>query len=209
MADKPPAVLIADAVALDFLNSSIEISEGQGDFLASGSGLLSWMTQAKLLQASDADRIRNETDADELDAVATEVRALRDWFRRFVTTRMGRPLWPDDLAAAGRLNALLETDDTFTALVPSIDSDGPPIRLRTFRRCQTARSLILVVAESLARFLCEESFVSVKPCEGPGCRFVFADHTRAGTRRWCSMSMCGNRAKQAAHRNRSRWPDGK
>jgi predicted RNA-binding Zn ribbon-like protein len=34
------------------------------------------------------------------------------------------------------------------------------------------------------------------------CTLIFADHTRRRARRWCSMAICGNRAKQAAHRNR-------
>jgi predicted RNA-binding Zn ribbon-like protein len=42
----------------------------------------------------------------------------------------------------------------------------------------------------------------VKACEGPACTLLFADHTRGHARRWCSMALCGNRAKQAAHRHR-------
>jgi predicted RNA-binding Zn ribbon-like protein len=42
----------------------------------------------------------------------------------------------------------------------------------------------------------------VKACEAPACTLLFADHTRGHVRRWCSMAICGSRAKQAAHRNR-------
>jgi predicted RNA-binding Zn ribbon-like protein len=44
----------------------------------------------------------------------------------------------------------------------------------------------------------------VKGCEGPVCTLLFLDRTRARARRWCSMAVCGNRAKQAAHRTRTR-----
>jgi predicted RNA-binding Zn ribbon-like protein len=54
----------------------------------------------------------------------------------------------------------------------------------------------------LAKLVCEEDFANVKPCEGHRCNLLFADHTRRRARRWCSMAVCGNRAKQAAHRNR-------
>jgi predicted RNA-binding Zn ribbon-like protein len=47
-----------------------------------------------------------------------------------------------------------------------------------------------------------EDFSNVKACEGPACTLLFADHTRGHARPWCSMAICGNRAKQAAHRNR-------
>ncbi|MGY4285957.1 putative RNA-binding Zn ribbon-like protein [Bradyrhizobium sp. LM2.7] len=42
----------------------------------------------------------------------------------------------------------------------------------------------------------------MKACEGHDCTMFFADHTRRRARRWCTMAICGNRAKQAAHRSR-------
>jgi predicted RNA-binding Zn ribbon-like protein len=41
-------------------------------------------------------------------------------------------------------------------------------------------------------------------CANDGCRWIFYDESRAGRRRWCSMSSCGNRAKAARHRARKR-----
>jgi len=35
---------------------------------------------------------------------------------------------------------------------------------------------------------------------------LFLDRTHGRGRRWCSMSICGNREKQAAYRNRSKRP---
>ena len=39
----------------------------------------------------------------------------------------------------------------------------------------------------------------VRECDNPDCRYLFLDASKAGTRRWCEMSSCGNRAK--AHRH--------
>jgi predicted RNA-binding Zn ribbon-like protein len=50
--------------------------------------------------------------------------------------------------------------------------------------------------------LAEENLSDVKTCEGATCTLMFADRTRARSRRWCSMEICGNRAKQIAHRQR-------
>jgi predicted RNA-binding Zn ribbon-like protein len=55
----------------------------------------------------------------------------------------------------------------------------------------------------MARLVCEEDFQYVKACEGDRCTLMFVDRTRGHARRWCSMSVCGNRAKQAAHRERA------
>ena len=77
--------------------------------------------------------------------------------------------------------------------------------LCSFERCADGgrrSALLLPIGEALAKFVCEEDFSHVKACEGPACTLMFADHTRGHARRWCSMAICGNRAKQAAHRNR-------
>lgn len=42
----------------------------------------------------------------------------------------------------------------------------------------------------------------LRACANPQCRWLFLDDSKAGTRRWCSMSACGNRAK--AHRHYQR-----
>ena len=70
------------------------------------------------------------------------------------------------------------------------------------RRWRTPDSLLLPVGEALARLVCQEDFTHVKACEGPACTLLLVDHTRGHARRWCSMALCGNRAKQAAHRER-------
>jgi predicted RNA-binding Zn ribbon-like protein len=44
----------------------------------------------------------------------------------------------------------------------------------------------------------------LKRCEGARCQLLFLDTSRPGRRRWCSMERCGNRAKVAAHRRRTK-----
>jgi predicted RNA-binding Zn ribbon-like protein len=40
----------------------------------------------------------------------------------------------------------------------------------------------------------------------PACVLWFCDTARNGTRRWCSMATCGNRAKAYRHYGRARKP---
>jgi predicted RNA-binding Zn ribbon-like protein len=70
------------------------------------------------------------------------------------------------------------------------------------RRWRSPDSLLLPVAEALASFVCNEDLTDVKRCEGPACALMFVDRTPTRKRRWCSMEICGNRVKQAAHRSR-------
>jgi predicted RNA-binding Zn ribbon-like protein len=40
----------------------------------------------------------------------------------------------------------------------------------------------------------------LRRCEGEDCGWLFLDSSKAGRRRWCDMTVCGNRAKARRHR---------
>jgi predicted RNA-binding Zn ribbon-like protein len=44
----------------------------------------------------------------------------------------------------------------------------------------------------------------MRVCANEECRWVFHDTSRSGRRKWCDMATCGNRAKVARHREKSR-----
>ncbi len=44
----------------------------------------------------------------------------------------------------------------------------------------------------------------IRRCGHPDCVLYFFDTSKNGTRRWCSMAGCGNRAKAARHQARAR-----
>jgi predicted RNA-binding Zn ribbon-like protein len=199
---RPPAIFIADSLGLDFLNSIATPVDTPVDWLDSGDGLLKWLAQAKLVPADALDALKARTMPGELDKVADQARALREWFRGFVIRHMGRPLTPKALQELGPLNELLERDEAFSQISRHRERDGERFELRPMRRWRSPESLLLPIGEALAKFVCEEDFANVKACEGHSCTLVFADHTHRRARRWCSMAVCGNRAKQAAHRKR-------
>ena len=200
MQQRPPAIFIADTLGLDFLNSIATPIDRPIDWLESGDGLVEWLDQAKLVPANALDTVKERAMPGELDKVADQARDLREWFRSFVRKHMGRPLPPKAVRELGPLNRLLERDETFSQI--SRHRDGDRLELQLMRRWRSPESLLLPIGEALAKFVCEIDFVTVKACEGHSCTLVFADHTRRRARRWCSMAICGNRAKQAAHRQR-------
>jgi predicted RNA-binding Zn ribbon-like protein len=100
------------------------------------------------------------------------------------------------------LNRLLELDEIFERVVARPGGDATGLELRMLRRWRSPEALLLPIAEALAKFVSEEDFSKVKACEGRPCTLMFLDQTRGRRRRWCSMAICGNRAKQAAHRHR-------
>ncbi len=212
MQHRLPAIFIADSLGLDFLNSIATPVDTPIDWLDSGDGLLKWLAQAKLVPADVLDELKARAMPGELDKVADQARALREWFRGFVRKHMGRPLAPKTLQnktlrdktlhELAPLNRLLERDEAFSQISRHHQSDGGHLQLRMMRRWRSPESLLLPIGEALAKFVCEDNFANVKACEGHTCTLVFADRTRRRARRWCSMAICGNRAKQAAHRSR-------
>jgi predicted RNA-binding Zn ribbon-like protein len=195
-------MFVADSLGLDFLNSIATPVDTPVDWLDSGVGLLRWLAQAKLVPADTLDELETRAMPGELDKVADQARALREWFRGFVRKHMGRPLTPRAMQELEPLNRLLERDEAFSRISRHRHAGGGRLELQVTRRWRSPESLLLPIGEALAKFVCEEDFAHVKPCEGHNCTLVFADHTRRRARRWCSMAVCGNRAKQAAHRNR-------
>jgi predicted RNA-binding Zn ribbon-like protein len=48
----------------------------------------------------------------------------------------------------------------------------------------------------------------LKICSAEDCQFVFYDHSKSRTQRWCSMDTCGNREKTKRYRDRHRHKSG-
>ena len=68
----------------------------------------------------------------------------------------------------------------------------------------TALSLLAPVLWSAGDLLAGPKLEKVRRCANPDCLFLFLDDSRAGKRRWCSMSSCGNRAKARRHYHKGR-----
>jgi len=203
-----PAIFIGGAPGLDFLNSIATPVDIPVDWIDDGEGLLSWLAEAGLVPAEALARIRARARPAELDKVAAEARRLREWFRGFVRRHSGHPLTAADLAELEPLNRLLAREDSFIRILPGPADADAPLQLQTARRWQSAEALLLPIAQALAELVCTEDFANLKACEGPICTLYFVDHTRGHARRWCSMAICGNRAKQAAHRHRLKAQQG-
>jgi predicted RNA-binding Zn ribbon-like protein len=198
---KSPAIFITDSVALNFLNSVATPADTTVDWISDGDGLLAWFEQAQLAPVEALDLIRKRAEPEELDRVAAQARNLREWFRTFVRNS-GKPPKAAALADVEPLNRILATDEGFEQLVAHKRGKTTALRLQRARRWRSPESILLPIGEAMAKLLAEENLSDVKTCEGATCTLMFVDRTRARSRRWCSMGICGNRAKQIAHRHR-------
>jgi predicted RNA-binding Zn ribbon-like protein len=180
-AGRAPAPPPLDVVQ-DFVNTEVPV--WAIDEIATPEGLRDWLQARGLL-----------TDAPIDSDSFVRARALRTLLRElaFRNTRGTEP--DDDLRAAfgsvgsgARLQVALDPHGEFR-LEPAVDGvDG-------------------VLAAILARVLeaqASGAWRRMKACPGPHCGWLFYDGSRNASSTWCSMSICGNRTKTAAYRQRRR-----
>ena len=213
MAEPRPAPLfIGDDLALDFLNSIAAPWGREIEWLANGGDLVAWLERAHAVPGSVSAHFRAHTGSRALDAAATQARELREWFRRFVRKHAGEPLGRRALHDLAPLNELLGRDEAYRQIEISATGDGrgndgerlQALRWQAKRRWDSPKSLLLPIAEAMGDLVCQKDFALVRKCESPTCTLWFLDVSKGHVRRWCSMAVCGNRAKAAAHRARVR-----
>lgn len=185
---------LSDHPGLAFVNSTARPQGVRIELLGDGADYVSWLRDALLVDGDDAARIEAAFSGADLDAVAAEARQLREELRPVVAA------WADgaDLAqlpdVRDRLNELLALDNRYDR----IESDG----LRAHRRWDEPRQILAPPAAAIADLLTAGDRGLARKCESDPCTLWFYDRTKAHRRRWCSMSLCGNRAKARAHRQR-------
>jgi len=64
--------------------------------------------------------------------------------------------------------------------------------------------LLWPIVYSAVRLLTDPQSARLRQCGGDKCTWVFIDESKNGSRRWCDMSVCGNRAKSRRHYQRAR-----
>jgi predicted RNA-binding Zn ribbon-like protein len=204
---RPAPFFIGDDLALDFLNSVAAPWGQEVEWIANGGDLAAWLEEARAIPADVAARFRADSMSGAPDAVASRARKLREWFRKFVEDHAGKPIDPAALRDLAPLNQLLERDDSYRQIEIAACHPGDmqgALRWLSRRRWGAPEMLLLPIAEAIGDLICRKDFTLVRKCEGPTCTLWFHDVSKSHARRWCSMAVCGNRAKAAAHRIRLR-----
>lgn len=192
------ALFIAGHAAIDFLNTSFTPQGERVEVLVDGRALLDWLVRAGLLDGTESAKLLRKLGAATLNAVAAEVRDIREWARDWLERWRAEPKAHYDNEMA-RLNRLLAHDAVHHEVIAS---DGLAVVER--RRIESAEALIALIAYQLACFFAKEEPSLIKRCAGAGCSLWFLDRTKAHRRAFCSPTACGNRAKVAAFRERIR-----
>jgi predicted RNA-binding Zn ribbon-like protein len=102
----------------------------------------------------------------------------------------------------------IDTVNLFAALPDVPPSLAGGRRRAGANRVRLAQALSSVARDAVVLFTevgfddAPDRAARLSRCSAPDCRLLFYDSSRGGTRRWCSMQRCGNRAKVRAHRAR-------
>lgn len=190
-------MISADDQALHFLNSLATPAGETVDWLANGKALLAWLRATDIAETADL-LAAEELPADVMDQVAGQARWLREWSRGAIK----RWSASDDLELPSfvPLNNVLSLDRTWRSIV----AEAGRVTWRSERDRSNPQWLLALLAGVIGKLLIQGERSRVRLCEGTGCTLWFYDASRSNKRRWCSMAICGNRSKVAAHRARAR-----
>lgn len=167
--------------------------------------LLAWCELAKSLDRQAASRLdawahQRQSEADCLFAEA--ISARETIYALFSASAAGKAVAGRDVDA---LNGWLADAPAREAL--TIAKDGNMWRLPPAE--PTAASLLAPVLWSAGDLFVGDRLPRVRLCANERCGWLFLDDSKSGTRRWCSMGSCGNRAKAHRHYLRKTNPQAK
>lgn len=108
------------------------------------------------------------------------------------------------IAVAIARGAEIASEDIDTVNVYAATPDIPPVLAGSSRQAGRtgirAGQALSSMAREAVRMFGPDGRERVRECAADDCELVFYDDSRAGSRRWCSMQRCGNRAKVRAFR---------
>ena len=104
-------------------------------------------------------------------------------------------------APAEALEAL-NREGADAALVLRFGPDGPETAADS--RCSGLAAAVGRLLAIVAGAMRDGTWKRLKICPADDCRWAFYDHSRNHSGTWCSMGVCGNRAKARSYRERRR-----
>jgi predicted RNA-binding Zn ribbon-like protein len=186
-------------LALDFANSisrrdspdkAIEHLKSYGD-------LISFARQARVLSSDQAQTLQREAESHSRTASQNFQSAitLREAiFRALLSLASGKPASPQDVQ-------LIDKAAQDALRHRRIVREHGNYRWSWDEGVSLER-MLWPIAHSAAELLTSPDVQKVRECEAGNCYWLFLDNSRNRSRRWCSMSSCGNREKARRHYRR-------
>lgn len=184
------------ALAADFVNTLDERPSGGLERLSDYGRLVDWSVQAGALAIPEAEELEATARLQpvQADEIVVEARKFRETvFRLFQ-------------AVVHRLEPAQQDVDDLQGWATEIDQGRRLVPIagglawREEPRTGYLAAPLLSVAKSAIDVVTDEvKRRRLRLCASEACDWCFLDMSRAGTRRWCDMTVCGNRAKAKRH----------
>jgi predicted RNA-binding Zn ribbon-like protein len=166
-----------------FVNT-LDIEAGT-DEIDSPAALAAWLRDRQLIGSGQA-----RASEDDLRQAIAIREALRDVLRSHVGAHgaASAPVGELRSAAAGLATRLEIGDDGAVLTVPASENVGAGLA-----------ALLLIASEAATL----GTWSRLKACSADDCRWAFYDRSPTRNGCWCSMAVCGSRAKSRAYRQRA------
>jgi predicted RNA-binding Zn ribbon-like protein len=169
-------------------------AEELGDF----DKLAAWLETSAGIAPGGLKGVRARRRKEEAAQVLADAIAVRETiYRMFSALAAGHPVDDTDFAA---LRKALAAAPQRTELVRADGRYG--WRVGALRLA--APDLLAPVLWSAADLMLTADRHRIRQCANEKCLWLFIDNSKTGTRRWCDMGSCGNRAKAQRHYHRQK-----
>src|SRR5260370_5590678 len=190
----PKFILAGEHPAIDFANT-LSIPHGQlEDLLRSWPYVVYWLSKAGLPK----DPSLNLSVARGVEALRSVLKLRHAWKALLAQLIAGGKVSDEFLES---LNSLL-AEDNFHDTVQRDSKKGFQL-VRSTSHLHGEKLALAILARQIASFLADANLNYLHRCANTTtCTLYFYDTTKNHRRRWCSVSVCGNRHKVAAFRKR-------
>lgn len=189
--------LVGGRLAIDFANLPSRPASGSSNDL-SWEELIGFLQVTRIVSPERAEELLalTETDPQAAFELLNRAERLRDSLRHAFHALSHRERIPRESVVP--INEVLRVTEGHDELVEAQRS----WRIEYIARESGLDWLLAAVARSAAELITEGEETRVRLCANSTCSLFFYDNSRTHRRRWCSMSLCGNRHKVAAFAKR-------
>ena len=190
-------LFVGNQLALDLLNTRPIPAREPAELLPDFSALLRWFQATDLLGSAEAANLERQWgDSGRAKRALEAIRELRERLRKEVVTwERGGAI---HRSTVDELNRLMAEHPMRTRL----QAGGDRSSMEVYFLPRQPEDLFAPLAHSAATLFANLDRTRVRKCAQ--CVLHFYDTSKKGTRRWCSMQLCGNRRKVAAYAARQR-----
>ena len=190
-------LFVANRPILDFLNTRPVLAEGPTELLSDVPALVRWLIASGIVSSAGEKRlVQSWRNAPGAASFLKDLIAFRERLREAVLRLEGGSAPSEEFMQEVNRGLLERPPATVLR-----KHGGRIVRERLFD-FERPSDLWTLIFDEAADLLSEPEIDRIRQCEA--CVVHFFDTSKKGSRRWCSMNLCGNKLKVAAYQRRKR-----